>query len=542
MLVLRAYQEQIVDALIKAFEVDKRILLQLPTGGGKTIIFAEIVRRLMLEYSEMRTLIVMHREILVRQTVEKMLFVWPNAPIGIACASVGEKSVHMPLTIASYQTLISRLGELEPVDLVIVDEAHHIPPTKKIKAPTDKPSQYHKLFDVLQRCSPALRILGVTATPFLAGHGYLYGDGCKKGSVNFFPKLTYQQKISALQSEGWLAPYRAKSIENIEGELKAVKKSNGDFALNELERVMVKAVHLESAVRAYQEFGENRRHCVIFAATIAHAEELVRCFKGEGLNAQAVHSELGKLERAQVLADFKSGALPIIINVSVLTEGWDEPHVDLILFCRPTLSTGLYVQMIGRGLRPCANKSDLLILDLSGNCLRHGDPDEPFVEIPSGIQRAKREGAWKPCPECGRVVSITALTCPDCAHEFPMRFEEAAAGRLVGRDLPFTPQKRALLKVEAYPYVSRAGNYMLRIDAHVDEEGIVSTFLDVEGKSGLYGKMRAKQFWDKHCQSEINKGGYPISVDEYAEYFDVLTMPSEVYVKQDGRYKKIVGW
>ena len=192
---------------------------------------------------------------------------------------------------------------------------------------------------------------------------------------------------------------RAKEAENIDGDLESVRTDKGEYNTADLARLMEKDVHVGSAVNAYRRYGEGRKHVVVFAVTISHAEKLAGAFTAAGFPSGCVHSEMPQADRRRVLADFESGLLEVVCNVGVLTEGWDCTAVDCMLMCRPTLSPALYVQMIGRGLRPHPGKKDCLVLDMSGNCRRHGDPDDPHIPLPAGTQgkREKNEPRMKTC-------------------------------------------------------------------------------------------------------------------------------------------------
>jgi DNA or RNA helicases of superfamily II len=150
---------------------------------------------------------------------------------------------------------------------------------------------------------------------------------------------------------------------------------------------MSRPMHVGSAVNALDQYAIDRRHAVVFAVTIAHAEKLLEAF---GDQATIIHSELREDERSQALRDFETGIKRVIINVGILTEGWDSPAVDCIIMCRPTVSAGLYVQMTGRGLRPHPDKKDVLILDLANNCVTHGDPDSPKVKIQQAAKEKRK--------------------------------------------------------------------------------------------------------------------------------------------------------
>ncbi len=348
------------------------VLLQAATGAGKTIMFSALAR-LFVERWHMHVTILAHREQLVRQAADKLTRVWPEGKeqVGIACSSVtSHVDLERHVVIGSPQTLARRVNELPEQQLLIVDECHRLPPR-------GKRSQYAAVIDRLREYYPDMRMLGVTATPYRLGHGYIYGEDCRSPKENWFQTLAFSIGIDDLQDEGYLAPIKGYGC--AEPDLSGVKTSKGEYDLAQLSEAMSQPLHIGSAVEAVKKYGQDRRHIVVFAVTIAHAEALRDAFRGAGFRAGVVHSLMPRDERQQVLSAFDEGGLDVICNVGVLTEGWDCTSVDCMVMCRPTKSTALYVQMVGRGLRTAPGKTDCLLLDLSGNWREHGNPAHPRV-------------------------------------------------------------------------------------------------------------------------------------------------------------------
>lgn len=355
MYTLRPYQEEAIETVIRAMCSDRYVLLQAATGAGKTILFSDLIRRFLKDY-QMRIAVLAHRRELITQVSDKLRKVWPDAPIGLACASVtNDVDTDAPVVIGSIQTLSRRLGKTSPFDLVIIDEAHRLPPR-------NQKSQYRTFLTRMEEHYPGLRVLGVTATPYRLGVGYIYGNLCKPGVENWFPDLHYKVGIGTLMDAGYICGIRAKEAENIEAELAGIRTSGGEYNISDLSDLMSREVHVGSAVKAYQQYGEDRRHVVVFCVTIEHAEKLLEAYREAGYTAGCVHSGMTLEERDRTLADYESGRIRILTNVGVLQEGWDSPQTDCIMLCRPTKSPALYVQQIGRALRIHPGKEDMLIL------------------------------------------------------------------------------------------------------------------------------------------------------------------------------------
>jgi DNA repair protein RadD len=531
---LRPYQEQAITTVVEAAKREKYVLLQAATGAGKTIFFCELVRRWREAYPSMRIAILAHRAGLITQTAGKMLKVWPGAPLGLACASVGRVNHHAPVVIGSIQTLANR-AKVNPFHLVIVDEAHRLDANDKSN------SQYLMFIRGLERLYPDLRVLGVTATPFRLGHGYIYGPRCKEGRQNLFPDLHYSVSMAELQAQGFLVPLRAKEGDTVAAALSGVKTTGGDYNQGQLSAVMEREIHIQSAVEAYQKYGEGRTHCVIFCVTIEHAEKVMTAFRAAGYATGCVHSQMGDKARDKALADFAAGRIQILTNVGVLTEGWDCPETDLVMLCRPTKSPALFVQMVGRGLRLADGKSDLLCLDLADNFATHGDPNDPRVIVP-GLGEAG-SAPHKSCPKCQSLVAAGCLECPDCGFLWQITTVEKA-GPVAMRDVPLNPDEYSVVNVWISEYQSFKGHLLARATVtgrHGGRTTQISNYFDFAGQASPYGRKKAHLWWRKMSGLEPP----PLSVAEAVERQGELTYPETVIVKREGdkgQWRKIAGW
>lgn len=539
MITLRPYQQAALEAVVAACQQEKYLLLQAATGAGKTILFSKLIETFITQY-QMRILVLAHREILVRQAYQKLVRVWPEAALctGLACKSVsGQVELERPVVIGSPQTILRRLGEMPPVHLVIVDEAHRLPPRHR-------PSQYREMIEGLERYYPQLRLLGVTATPYILNHGYIYGAQCKPGNINWFPRLHFQISIGELIEQGYLVPYLAREAKEMASELAKVRTTAGEYNLNALGDLMGREVHIKSAVQAYEQWGEGRKHVVVFCVTIAHAEKVAEAFARAGYASGVVHSKQPRQERRQTLARFERGELQVIANMGVLTEGWDSTAVDCILLCRPTLSPALYVQMVGRGLRPHPGKKDLLILDLGNNCRYHGDPDHPHVHVPNGKKKKSLPldtVRARACPNCGLLNPLGAAECSHCGYLWPPEVLMEAAVPQEMRELEWAPKRVRVLRWKGVVHRSARGNWMIRLMLDCRNGGreaiTVSEFLDIEGQASAWSKDRAQRIWRAFGREPV-----PTSIEEARRRLGELSLPPEVTIKKRGKYYNIVRW
>jgi DNA repair protein RadD len=525
---LRPYQEEFLESTMRILGERPYALVQAPTGSGKTVCFAALIRRYMEAYKDMRIGVVVHRQELVEQNRDKLLKVWPEGigKIGVACAGVGPVNVEKPVTIGSVQTM-DRRDFAKPFRLLIVDEVHHIPAI-------EDGGQYHALIKAHQSVNPALRVLGVTATPYRLGHGYIYGDRCREGKTNLFPSLDFQITLNQLVEHGYLVPWRARQPVRLGLELDGIKLTGGEFNLEALSAVMSKEIHIRTAVETYERYGEDRQNVLVFAVTINHAEALAKAFNLAGHKAAAVHSELARETRRGVLAAFEASQIKVLVNVGVLTEGWDSPKVDCILMCRPTKSPSLFVQMLGRGTRICEGKADVLILDLGENFNRHGDPSDPTIRIGKSASSIDdlSDTPFKICPMCQALVPLAMKICPDCCHRFVSEEKSEAKNAPEMTELKQSVQNKFRVKgfkVETYVNYKEVEMAVLTIFLH-DTNLTPRYYMSFADNANEYFKKKSIDLWYQLAGTQFP---HPRDADEVCVRQFQIVLPQIVTVYKD---------
>jgi ATP-dependent helicase IRC3 len=344
---LRPYQQQALDAIIAAeLRGIRRPLVALPTGTGKTIIFAHLIQQ-----RPGRALVLVHRDELVWQAVDKLEIVAPDLAIGIVKAE--RDDVDARCIIASVQTLSrdARLTRLVPnFHTIVVDEAHH--------AVADS---YRRVLEHLRAFADEGPLtLGVTATP-------VRGDDVGLDTV--FEEIVYRRTIVEMITSGYLCDLRGVQV-RLAADFHGLHTRAGDLIDGELEDLLMDANAPEHVARAYREHA-SRRKALLFTPTIATAQTMANTLLHHGIAAEALSGKTPLEARQAMLRRLKSGETQVIANCAVLTEGFDEPSVDAIIVARPTKSATLYTQMVGRGTRLYPGKTDCLILDLVGATTRH---------------------------------------------------------------------------------------------------------------------------------------------------------------------------
>jgi ATP-dependent helicase IRC3 len=340
---LRDYQNECIDLVLNEHaEGVNRQLISLPTGSGKTVVMGALAKQI-----NKKTILLAHREELIDQAVEKFKLVWPEVSIGICMADKDE--IHAQVVIASVQSAsrpkrLERLKE-QGFELMMIDEAHH-----------SVSDSYQNVINTLgfsNNCDKRL-LIGVTATPMRSD---------KQGLGDTFEKITFSRSISTMIKAGYLSPVIGRKILT-NFSMKGIRTNSGDFSITELAEAVNTPERDQFIVSKFKEYAANRK-AVAFCCNVEHCQALAGAFLKEGVSAAAIWGDMPSIERKAVLENLKSGKLNIAISCGVLCEGFDEPTVNAIIMARPTKSSGLYIQCIGRGLRLWPDKSDCLVLDFA---------------------------------------------------------------------------------------------------------------------------------------------------------------------------------
>ncbi len=340
MLNLRPYQVECLQAIQDNYVAgERRQLVSLPTGSGKTVIFANLIKR-----TGARSLVLAHTNELLSQAKDKIKMIAPDLDVGIVNAE--HKQFNSPVVVSSLQSarLPKNLNYLkqQKFNLLVADEAHHFA--------ADSPKM---VLDELGFSSGSSRLLvGFTATPF---------RNDEKGLGGIFDVITYQKNTKDLIEAGYLC--RPKGIRvATDLDLSKVKISDGDFQATSLSSVMDTPEINQLIVDSYTEKALSRK-AICFGVTVQHARNLANLFRSNGIKAKAVYGSMPKTERDKSIDDYRKGKLDVLCNCQLLTEGFDAPETSCIIVGRPTQSKGIYMQIVGRGLRLFPNKRDCLILD-----------------------------------------------------------------------------------------------------------------------------------------------------------------------------------
>jgi len=397
----RQYQIDASDAVFKYLDKHSQghPLVALPTGAGKTAVMAKIVARIFKREPLAKIVVVSHDSRILEQNAAGLEGIHP---VHINSASLMRREVGR-LTVAGIQS-VYKSNEFSDFTHVIIDEAHTIPQAEN--------SMYRQFFDSIG----AHTRIGLTATPYRTGQGYIIGED------HMFDKividLTFGAKFTKLVKDGYLCNLTINST-HIKLETEGIHSQGGDFNIKEMSTKFNRMSITKAALNEMVEKGKGRKKWLIFAIDIDHAESIVDVLNSMGVFAMPVHSR-NEFDNDRIINLYRRNMLHCIVNVGMLTTGFDAPDIDLIGLLRPTQSAGLHVQMIGRGLRIADGKDDCLVLDYAGNTERLGPINriKPYVK---GKGKATGEPITKTCEVCDTIVAPNVKICPKCGTEFKFK-------------------------------------------------------------------------------------------------------------------------
>lgn len=396
---LRPYQKQAVTAVHNYLckYPDRNPCVCLPCASGKSVVIAACIRHWKAKAPWMRACILAHRKELVSQNYSKLKTIAPELDVGIYSAGLNKKDECSNIIYASIDSIYRHAGKFTPFDVVIVDEAHRIPASGEGK--------YRTFIRGSMAFNDRLRVVGFTATPFRMDCGQI----CHRDYV--LNELAFSANIRDLIDEKYLSRIRSKCGKSQPDLAETKKAAKGDYVLVSLGATMAKKNLVFDAVSEAVSIieSENRHHVIVYCVDIAHCQLVTKAFASCGMPAVMVTGKTPQDQRDKIVQAFKRGKIRILCNVNVFTEGFDSPNIDAIVLLRPTLSKGMYSQMVGRGLRLCPGKRDCLVLDFARCIEEHGPID--LLDGPKVVEAT--------CHECRESFSRALRKCPQCGWEIP---------------------------------------------------------------------------------------------------------------------------
>ena len=375
--------------------------------------------------------------------------------------------------------------------------------------------------------NPALKVIGLTATPFRTGSGMLH-----EGKDALFTDIAYEAPVRDLIDAGFLSPLISKQPAT-RLDVSKVGTRAGAFIARDLAAAVDQDATTRAAVTEIITHGKDRKSWLAFCSGVDHARHVAEEFARQGITCRTIFGDTPKEERDAIIAAFKRSEIRALASMGVLTTGFNAPAVDLIALLRPTKSAGLYVQMVGRGTRLAPDKENCLVLDFAGNVRRHG---------PIDLVRPKRPGdggggeaPTKVCPECDSIMALSATECPDCGYVFPAREVKIAP---TAATLPVLSPKVQWLPVHGVSYSrhdKRGGRPSLKVTYSCGLKAY-NEWVCIEHQG--YARQKALEWWRKRAPG----CPMPRTVDDAIAQAGQLARPTAISVRPSGRFLEISGY
>lgn len=502
-------------------------LVAMPTATGKSLVIAEFIKKVLMRWPRQRFLLATHVKELIVQNAEKIRSQWQDVPLGILSAGLNQRDTHHPVIYGGIGTIVGCVEQLGWRDLMLVDEAHLISP--------DEDTMYQEVIKRLRAINPHMRVIGFTATPYRLKQGMLTDEGI---FTDICYDITSLDEFNKLIDGGYLVAPVPKRMHT------ALDTSNvgltaGEFNQGELQAAVDKDQVTYAACRESVEEGYDRQCWLAFASGIKHAEHVASVLQSLGIDAVAVHSKMPMKLADERLAAFKAGQIKCVVNYGKLTTGFDHPPIDLIIMLRPTMSTVLWVQMIGRGTRPstATHKENCLVLDFARNTERLGPINDPV--IPRKRKKGDEPGVApiRICPKCGVYNHARAVKCFSCGYEFPKiqkLVNTAGTAELIRRQVEPVVQKFNVERV-FYNKRQRPGQPAMIQVQYCCGLQMFSKWISLESKHA-YAKQVAAGWWQEAMGSKIA----PPTTAEAMMWVSRLRQPRTITVHINKKYPEVL--
>ena len=528
---LRDYQLRTIEAIYYYFEQNKgNPLVVVPTGGGKSVIIGALCKDILTSFPNQRILILSHVRELLEQNFAKIRAFWPEAPAGLYCAGLGEKRARDRVTVASIQSVYRKAAALGWRDLCFIDEAHLLS--------TDSDTMYRRLITELQQINPRMKVIGFTATPYRLKTGVLH-----EGKHALFTDIAIEISLAELLMAGHIAPLVSKASA-VQADLSGVRITAGEFNAGDLEREMDKEALTRAALDEVFRLAGDRRSWLVFCSGIKHAGHVRDAIRARGATAEMVSGDTPPEERDAILQGLKQGRIRAVTNCGVLTTGFDAPNIDLIVLLRATTSPGLYLQILGRGMRTFPGKENCLVLDYAGNIERHGPVTHvkpPRASVSRGLRPERQEKTCLICPKCRMASPLGAKECGECGYVFPEREmvkHGTQASELEVMPTAVTATTAEWVEVESIRYLRH------------EKPGKIAS-LRVEYQAGLerysewvclghppgFALGKARDWWKARSSAPP-----PDNIGTAVMVAPGLKTPRRIQVKRDGQFWKVIGY
>jgi DNA repair protein RadD len=579
---LRDYQRYAVDSLYKYFsESSGNPVIAMPTGTGKSLVIGGFILELFQKWPTQRVMMLTHVKELISQNADKLTRMWPAAPVGIYSAGLKSKEAGYPITFAGIQSCAKAAHLFGHIDLIIIDECHLVSPNQN--------TSYQKFIADLKVINPNLKVIGLSATAYRLGLGMITEGGI---FTDICCDMTTMEGFNWFVDEGYLSMLIPMPT-STELDISGVKKQGGEYVNRDLQAAVNKAEITEAALRECLESAHDRERILVFATGVEHVTDITDALNNMGETAVCVHSKMSDGERESALEAHSTGEARWLVNANVLTTGYDDPRIDCIVMLRPTMSPGLWVQMLGRGTRPCyapghdlnttegrleaiieGPKQNCLVLDFASNTSRLGPINDPVIPKKRGkgggeppvkyCERQKVQQAnpdWNAISElqarefrerytpdaegkmmvmgCSAFNHTVARNCCCCGAEFifaPKISHQASTSALIRRKKDSEAPVVETFRVDkiVYEVHSKVGGFdSLKVTYHCGLRRF-KEWVPAWHESGV--KYKGKSWWKERTDLDL-----PDSPAEAVEMSDELLTPTHIRVWINKKYPEVMG-
>lgn len=531
MATLRDYQNEAVEAVWKYWENGngRNALIVAPTGSGKSIILAEVIKRLCLDCRDIKILVITDTRELISQDYKSIKNHYPECSIGIYSAGLREKSVKPSVICCGIQSMYNKAYDFGRVDVVIIDEAHLVSPKST--------TRFQTFFSQLRVSSPRFVVLGLTATPFRLSDGML-----NEGKDALFEDIVYVCDMKRLIKEGYLVNVISKGgLSKID--LKGVRIQAGDYNSKDLAYAADTKILVEHAVNEIVEYGKDRKCWLIFTSGITHSEHVAEELRKHKIDCEIVTGNTPDEERNKIVERYRNGKLRCLINVGIYTKGLDVPAIDLVALLTSTKSTGRYIQMVGRSMRPspATGKANSILLDFGNNCIEHGPIDSIDPVKINGKDIFGKPATKPPMRECDRCHCIhhaRLSVCPGCGFVYPTNEDNEARHGATAYSGP-------VMSDQIKPYIiDVTSTYVSKHSKPGKIPSVKMEFIDRMDRSyPIWICLDHKNYAAEKARALVNQfGGKAKSVEDALKEYKNWRKVEKIEVVPDGKFIRVRGF
>lgn len=544
--ILRPYQEAALTSLFKfLYTKQGQPLVVAPVGAGKSLMIAEFIRRVHIDFPRTRIVMLTHVKELLEQNAEELREQYPNVDMGFYCAGLGQKRLHNDVTFASIQSVHSKITAFNRCpEIIIIDEAHLISHNDQ--------TQYRKFIDSVLAINPNCKVIGFTGTPFRSDTGRL-----EEGEGALFTDIAYEIPMNFMIEQGyWTKPVtpKTKYVMDVSG----VRSRNGDYIIGQLEKKIDVDEVTESCIKELIFHAEDRKKVLVFTAGVLHCQHVMECLRAHGETAEMITGETDKEERRRIISDYRAGKFKYLVNVAVLTTGFNVPDIDCLCFMRPTRSPVLYIQCVGRGVRvvyadgydlnqtqgrldsiAASDKKDCVIVDFGGVVDMLGPIDTVDIRKNGGHSKKeetdeKGEAILKICPSCGVECAASQRYCFNCSYSFISASISSNASDAIVTTLDEPEEWLPVMTMYCSKHLKRSDPDATptMCVTYGTMRGTIKEWVCFEHEGYARGKA---EIWFK---KRYPHGDCPDTIEDALTY--KWLVPSEILAKRDGKFWRIL--